>query len=89
MSALTHKKKFSLIIKDTDKYQRKIVVLTNKHLNINKQMVKTGNAWTYRQYNTDKSYIKLENLAKKEKKGLWQNSKAIAPWEWRQKQKKQ
>lgn len=51
--------------------------------NMNKELVKNGYAWHYKQYSKDDSYAELEKKAKAEKKGLWQNPDPIAPWKWR------
>jgi len=83
LSKLAFKQRFVMDLKDTDKYQRAIVILEKTNLNINKEMVVSGNAWVYRKYNPDPNYIKLEQAAKKSKKGLWRLPKPIAPWDWR------
>ncbi len=58
------------------------VVLTNGR-NLNKELVKNGLAWHFKKYSHDKIYAALENQARKERVGLWQDRHAIAPWDWR------
>ncbi|WP_312825534.1 thermonuclease family protein [Epilithonimonas sp.] len=72
-----------------DRYKRLIaVVITDKGQNVNKQMLKQGMAWHYKKYSKDSDYAKLETEAQKNRVGLWQDKKPIAPWLWREKKKK-
>mgnify|MGYP001191265804 CR=1 FL=1 len=67
-----------------DRYNRFIAECYKDKININQWMVSNGYALAYRKYS--KKYIALENLAKKEKIGLWSGS-FDKPWEWRKKNK--
>jgi len=67
-----------------DRYKRLIaVVINDKEQIINQEMVKLGMAWHFKKYSSDPLYAQLEITARKHKVGLWQDSTAIAPWEWR------
>lgn len=70
-----------------DRYGRTVAHLYLGNLNINREMVRTGNAWAYRKYVTDSSLFGLEATAKEQKKGLWglAESQILPPWEWRRK----
>ncbi|WP_316755488.1 thermonuclease family protein [Pedobacter aquatilis] len=50
-------------------------------------MVKLGMAWHFKKYSSDSVYAKLENIARKKKVSLWQDSTAVAPWDWRGKKR--
>jgi len=50
---------------------------------LNKDLVKNGLAWHFKKYSRDTIYHNLEQEARKYKVGLWSNSKAIAPCDWR------
>ncbi|NPE55911.1 thermonuclease family protein [Dickeya dadantii] len=71
---------------DIDKYGRYIAFVGDDG-NVNKDMVRNGYAWVYRQYCHDPSYLNLEVDAKKKKIGLWENDNPIPPWEWRHEKK--
>ena len=58
------------VVSDIDKYQRYIAECFINNLNINKIMVRNGWAIAYRYYTLD--FVEDENLAKKDKIGLWQ-----------------
>ena len=40
-------------------------------------------AWHYKEYSKDETLAKLEKEAREKKVGLWSDSRAVAPWEWR------
>jgi micrococcal nuclease len=57
--------------------------------NLNRELVKAGLAWSYRQYaRHDRELERLEAEARKAKRGLWADSNPIPPWEWRRSQRK-
>ncbi len=55
---------------------------------LNQELVKAGMAWWYRYYSNDRTLEKLEAEARSEKRGLWSDPHPIAPWEWRQQNKR-
>ncbi len=65
-----------------DRYNRFIAVCYKDKTNINSWMVSNGYAVAYRKYS--KKFVSQENLAKKEKLGLWSGTFEM-PWEWRKK----
>jgi len=85
LSKLALKKTLSVTLIETDKYDRAVVILKNKNSNINQNMLENGHAWVYRQYQSDKTWIRLEQQAKKNKQGLWRFPRPLPPWEWRRK----
>ncbi len=42
-----------------------------------------GHAWVYRQYMTDETLLDDESKAREARMGLWADSNAVAPWDWR------
>ena len=69
-----------------DRYKRLIaVVVNNRKQVINREMIKLGLAWHYKQYSTDPLYAELEIEARRKKIGLWSEKHPIAPWAWRRK----
>jgi endonuclease YncB( thermonuclease family) len=69
-----------------DRYGRTfaVVVLSDGRV-LNKEIVKAGFGWWYFKYSEDQQYRKLEDVARSEKRGLWVDANAIAPWEYREK----
>lgn len=71
----------------TDRYGRIIGrVFTTNGIEANRFMVKSGAAWVYERYNTDKALPALQREALAHKRGLWADSQSVPPWEWRHKQ---
>ena len=69
-------------ISGTDRYGRKLGRLYWQGLDINREMVIAGYAWVYDKYVTDISFYEDQDNAKQIKKGLWEDSSSLAPWEW-------
>ncbi len=58
-------------------------IINEEGINVNKELVRLGYAWHFKKYSEDKSYDILEKEARKNKRGLWQEPKPIAPWDFR------
>lgn len=72
-----------------DRYGRFICnVIYNDSLNLSHELVKYGLAWHYVKYSKDKNLQTIEDEARADKVGLWQDKNAIPPWEWRSNKKK-
>lgn len=53
-------------------------------MNINDQLVRTGNAWWYEHFAPqDLNMLKCQTIAQACKYGLWKDPKPIAPWDFR------
>lgn len=67
-----------------DRYKRLIAVIINdKNINVNKELVRAGLAWHFKRYSNDNSYDELELAAIQNNIGLWADDNPIPPWEWR------
>lgn len=73
----------NLRISGTDIYGRKLGRLYWKKKDINRLMVRSGNAWVYDRYVTDKTFYDDQDHAKSLNLGLWNSSDPIQPWDWR------
>lgn len=72
-----------------DRYGRFICkVIYNDSLNLSHELVKHGLAWHYVKYSKDSYLQTIEDKAKANKVGLWQDINAIPPWEWRNNKRK-
>jgi len=68
---------------DTDRYGRTIAFVFVDGTDVNKELLRAGLAWHYKQYSRDPELAKLEFEARAKKMGLWKEPDQIAPWEWR------
>ena len=69
-------------ILDIDRYKRLIGECYKKNLNLNSWLVSNGHAVAYRKYS--KKYVAHEDIAKKDKLGLWAGTFEM-PWDYRKK----
>jgi micrococcal nuclease len=69
-----------------DRYDRLVARVWLDGMDVNAEMLRTGNAWTYRRYADDPAYCTYEQAARDLGHGLWRlpANQRVAPWEWRQ-----
>lgn len=58
-------------IQDIDKYGRTVGIVFSNNININDASVANGHAWHYWRYSKNINICKIENMAKRNKIGLW------------------
>jgi micrococcal nuclease len=69
---------------DQDRWGRTIAkVYYDDNLYLSAEIIKAGMGWWYYRYSDDESLGELESEAKENKRGLWKDPHAIAPWEFR------
>lgn len=69
---------------DTDRYGRTIAkVFYDDGKYLSAEIISNGYGWWYYWYSTDTRLKELETEAKNDERGLWVESKPVAPWEWR------
>jgi micrococcal nuclease len=66
-----------------DRYGRTLAYIYVGDLCINKELIKLGMAWHYKQYNKDKELARLEDEARAKKLGVWSLPHPISPWDFR------
>lgn len=67
-----------------DRYERELgEIFLPDGQSLNRELLKSGMAWWYRQYSKDDSLGALEEAAKTAKIGLWADPHPIPPWEFR------
>lgn len=83
LAELIFDKQVMLNISSTDKYGRYVGEIFVGHQNVNKQMVKIGMAWAYREYLKDDDYLRLEQDARRQRLGLWIDKNPVYPSDFR------
>ena len=71
----------------TDKYKRTLGVVIVGDVDANAKLIEDGWAWHFKKYNDEERLAKLEEVARKAKRGLWADENPLAPWDYRAKQK--
>jgi len=91
LANLINNKLVQIITFGEDRYKRTLAKIIIEKIDINQAMIKSGCAWFYRRYKDtlDKDdqvmYDQAEIFAIENKKGLFSNQEAEAPWVWRKK----
>ena len=84
LESMISEKEIQCEIVDIDRYKRFVAKCFVKNINLNQYMVQNGWAVAYRYYSDD--FIKNEEIAKKNKAGIWQG-KFLDPYLFRKQQK--
>ncbi|MBD0294664.1 MAG: thermonuclease family protein [Flavisolibacter sp.] len=73
-----------LVEKGTDQYGRTIaMVYTPNNVCVNEELLRNGLAWHYKEYDKNSRWAQLEEIARRNKVGLWSQPHPTPPWEWR------
>lgn len=68
-----------------DKYKRTLgIVIVG---DVDAKMIEDGWAWHFKKYNDEERLAKLEEAARRAKRGLWADENPLAPWDYRARQK--
>lgn len=77
-------KDVKVLVRDVDRYGRTVgeVILPDQR-SLNRELVRAGLAWWYRQYaRGDRELERLEAAARTARRGLWADAHPVPPWEW-------
>ena len=88
LEKLVNGKTLEIVEKNKDRYGRTVAVIYAEEKNVNEEMVKTGNAWWYQEY--DKNDTKMQAYqenAQKNKLGLFGKKGYVEPWNYRKEKK--
>ena len=66
-----------------DRYGRYLGTVYLRGVNINGLQVREGMAWAYRRYLDSQDYLRWEDQARSEKRGLWQDPRPVYPSDYR------
>jgi endonuclease YncB( thermonuclease family) len=85
LSDLVFRKSVRVDVRDTDRYGRTVGRVYAGAQDVSAEMVRRGAAWVYRRYSSDANLLRLEQVARAERRGLWALPEAqrVPPWEWR------
>jgi len=78
----------------TDRYGRVVGRVLRDGEDINLELLQVGGAWFYWKYAKElpaglrESYPAAEAAARVQRRGLWQSTSPVPPWEWRQRGRK-
>ena len=93
LSDLVYGKVVNVEGQETDRYGRLVGVLLLDGQDINLAQLEAGQAWYYRQYESEvaparrAAYAAAENAARQARRGLWRDPAPEAPWDFRSQQR--
>ena len=83
LGALIFGQNVTVDVNDRDRWGRYIArVATEDGRNVGKEMLQSGLAWHYKHFDKSEAYVQAEQKARDNKRGLWSDPGAVAPWEF-------
>ena len=70
-------------MEDQDRYGRHLAWIKVGDKDLSQELLRAGLAWHFKKYNDDAELAALEDAARAGGVGMWADSGAVAPWEWR------
>lgn len=92
LTALIAGKHVTVRYNKRDKYDRIVGKVFLQDMDVGLEQVKRGMAWFYRFYQEElepedrAAYAQAEDLARRDRVGLWADAKPVPPWEFRRRQ---
>ena len=74
-------------VHNKDRYGRYVAKIMLDNTDVNAEMLRAGLAWHYKQYDKNPEYARLEQEAKRNRRGLWIEKNSIPPWIYRKSKK--
>ena len=87
LTKLIHQKRIRLEVSGKDRYQRTLATVWDNEQNINLEMMQLGMAWSYPR-NPENQYFQVEQNARQQRVGLWQQKKPVEPQKFRKANRK-
>jgi micrococcal nuclease len=85
---LVFSKEIIFVETDIDRYGRIIAKVYIKGKYLSREIIKAGLGWWYFKYSNDNGLGEAQKSAYDQKRGLWRDSKATAPWVFRANKKR-
>jgi len=87
LSTLAFGKQVVVKTKGKDNNERTLGLVEVEGRELNAAMLEQGWAWHFKRFDQDEKLAKLEEAARKAKKGLWADKNPTPPWEYRDQKK--
>ncbi len=78
-----YRKTIKYIVTNKDRFGRSVAKVYYKNKYLSAEIIKNGMGWHYKKHSRSKELALLEQKARLSGIGLWADSNAIAPWDWR------
>lgn len=87
LRSLVSGKNVRVEVEAVDQYGRNVGTVFVDGINVNRELIKNGYAWVYRQYAHDAALMELEKSARARRVGLWMLDNPIYPPDFRKSKK--
>ena len=81
LSDLCFRERAEIRPQKTDRYGRTVARVTCRGQDASAHQVRTGVAWVFERYASDRSLFRLQDEAKAAGRGLWSEPAPVPPWE--------
>lgn len=83
VSDLVYGRTVTVLVKDIDRYGRLVARVAVDGRDVSLATVEAGYAWHFVKYSNDATLAAAEREARTARRGLWQDPRAVPPWEFR------
>jgi endonuclease YncB( thermonuclease family) len=80
---LCFKKAATVRSQSTDRYGRTVARVECDGTDANIEQVRSGMAWVFDKYVTDRGLYEIQTESREAQRGLWADAEPVAPWVWR------
>ena len=88
LSDLCFNEKATVTAQKQDRYRRLIAHVNCGGKDASSEQVNRGMAWVFDRYVSDHSLNSVQDTARSDRRGLWNDSAPVPPWEWRKERHK-
>lgn len=83
LAKLCFGKRAEVMPQTKDRYSRTVARVSCDGTDASTELVRSGLAWVFDRYVTDRSLYAVQDEARSAHRGLWVDANPVAPWEWR------
>ena len=87
LAKLCFQKQATVSPRTKDRYLRTVANVECEGVDAGTEQVRSGMAWVFDRYVTDRTLYGIQEEARSAGRGLWDEKNAIAPWAWRKGQR--
>lgn len=80
---MVYGKNVNVSVETLDKDGRTVGTIFLSSFDVNREQIRRGMAWAYRQYLHDQSLLQVEDQARRSRVGLWSDANPMPPWVFR------
>lgn len=83
LSGMVLGKQVTVVSQAVDQYGRLVAHISVNGLDVNAEQIRSGMAWEYSNFHSNRALVTLQEQARQASRGLWALSDPTTPWAWR------